>query len=300
MMPTPRRCAGCGAALGAPTDDDLTIVCTFCGLRHDINDLAGAAGVPVTITVDVRGRPPRLAVWLMGSLVGLVLLATALGVYLASQATNTARTALRIPVTQRPDPAADRRRPLALTELATLTESAWKTVDAPPPPGGADGFEPDAALPWAMSIARAWASDAVLTRIDVGRVDTNGRVDLSGEDVSGYRFRSPARERLWKQEQDAGSRSTTPTAMLLQIRGDAAQVLLDADRRDDPIPPAPASLPLPDLLTKAKTRKGFADRPFYAGYMIHLPREGWVWYFRTPSGDSFPRVRARDGRVYPY
>jgi hypothetical protein len=34
--------------------------------------------------------------------------------------------------------------------------------------------------------------------------------------------------------------------------------------------------------------------------MIHLPREGWVWYFTSPSGDSFPRVRARDGRTYPY
>ena len=43
-MPTPRRCSGCGAALGDPTDDDLTIVCRFCGLRHDINDLGGDAG----------------------------------------------------------------------------------------------------------------------------------------------------------------------------------------------------------------------------------------------------------------
>lgn len=34
--------------------------------------------------------------------------------------------------------------------------------------------------------------------------------------------------------------------------------------------------------------------------MIHLPREGWVWYLTSPSGDGFPRVRARDGRRYPY
>ena len=47
-MPTPRRCSGCGAALGDPTDDDLTIVCRFCGLRHDINDLAAEA-TPVVV-----------------------------------------------------------------------------------------------------------------------------------------------------------------------------------------------------------------------------------------------------------
>ena len=46
--------------------------------------------------------------------------------------------------------------------------------------------------------------------------------------------------------------------------------------------------------------RGFQDRPYYSAYMIHLPREGWVWYFSSPSGDSFPRVRARDGRPYPY
>ena len=38
-----------------------------------------------------------------------------------------------------------------------------------------------ASLPWAMAIGRAWASDAVLTRVDVGRVSVMGVVDLGGE-----------------------------------------------------------------------------------------------------------------------
>jgi len=54
------------------------------------------------------------------------------------------------------------------------------------------------------------------------------------------------------------------------------------------------------LLVRARKARTFLDRPFYAAYMIHVRREGWAWYFRAPSGDSFPRVRARDGRVYPY
>jgi hypothetical protein len=35
--------------------------------------------------------------------------------------------------------------------------------------------------------------------------------------------------------------------------------------------------------------------------MIHSAGEGWVWYLSTLSGrDSIPRVRAKDGRVWPY
>ena len=51
----------------------------------------------------------------------------------------------------------------------------------------------------------------------------------------------------------------------------------------------------------ARRCQGFEDKPYYAGYLIHLPREGWVWYFRAVSGTTgYPRVRARDGRVHPY
>lgn len=281
-----------------PTDDDLTIVCTFCGLRHDLNDLAGLGQdtVPVTIAIDLGQRANKASPWLIGIVALLVIVPTAIGVYVASRAVDTATSVVRVPTSRVPE----RPRLLPLADLANLTESRWIAVDAPPLPGGVDGFEPVAALPWATAIAKAWAADAQLTRIDLGRADTNGRVDLSGEDVSGYRFRSPAREQRWKQESDAGAKSKTPTAMLLQIKGGAVQVLLDVDIRNEPAAPVPVSLPLPELLTRAKTRKGFADRPFYRGYMIHLPREGWVWYFSAPSGDSFPRVRARDGRVYPY
>ena len=60
-MPTPRRCSGCGAALGDPTDDDLTIVCRFCGLRHDINDLAGEA-TPIVVQAGAPRRGASRAV----------------------------------------------------------------------------------------------------------------------------------------------------------------------------------------------------------------------------------------------
>jgi hypothetical protein len=297
-MPTPRRCSGCGAALGDPTDDDLTIVCRFCGLRHDINDLAGDA---TPVVVQVRAPGTGGAGRAIATIVLLVVsLTVAGGLYLASRATREVTTRVRETTDAVRQRVADRNRPLALTELDTLTEFAWKPVGTAPPPGGFSSFDPVAALPWAMSIAHAWAPDAVLTRIDVGRVSPTGVVDLSGDTPSGYRFHSPARLLRWKQETDGGTKSTTASGMMLQVQGTAVRVLMETNAREEPATSAPASLRLADLLTKARTARGFSDRPFYAGYMIFLPREGWAWYFRAPSGDSFPRVRAKDGRVYPF
>jgi hypothetical protein len=193
----------------------------------------------------------------------------------------------------------DARRPITPAELADLSERRWKALDVAPPPGGFRAFDPVAALPWATAIARAWASDAALTRIDVGRVASTGVVDLSGEDTSGYRFVSAARQSRWRNDVDAGVKSATPTALMIQIKGTAVSAIVHDDDRDRDAGEA-VSLPLSTILETARRGRGFPDRPFYSGYMIHLPREGWVWYFRAPSGDSFPRVRARDGRVYPY
>ena len=296
-MPTPRRCAGCGASLGEPTDDDLTIVCTFCGLRHDINELAGTAP-PIVLRMGPGRAGSGKAIATIVLLIVAVTVAS--GLFVAYRTTTEVTTRVREATDAVRERAAERNRPLALTEIGTLTERAWKAVDAPAPPGGFDAFDPVGGVAWATAIARAWAPDAMLTRIDVGRVSSTGVVDISGDAPSGYRFHSPIRRLRWKQEADGGSRSVTTTGMMLQVQAGAVRVLLDTDSRDEPTTPEPVSLALPELLTRARKTRAFSDRPFYAAYMIFLPREGWAWYFRAPSGDSFPRVRARDGRVYPY
>jgi hypothetical protein len=54
-------------------------------------------------------------------------------------------------------------------------------------------------------------------------------------------------------------------------------------------------------LTFSRAARKLPSKPFYKGYLIHLEREGWVWYLSTLSGDdSIPRRRARDARFYPY
>jgi hypothetical protein len=296
-MRIPRRCSGCGAALGDPTDDDLTIVCGFCGLRHDLDTMAGAAA-PVVIDVGAGAR--RLSRLVIAAVLLLVGVPVAIGVYISLQTANALNTTVRVAVDEARSRAAEARRPIAPAELATLTDFAWKTVDVPPPPGGFAAFEPVSALPWALTIGRAWASDAVVTRIDVGRVSATGVVDLSGEQTSGYRFASPGRRARWKQETDAGTKSTTAAALMLQIQGETVRAIVDSHDREPQTAPAAASLPLPDILARARRSKTFGERPFYGGYLIHLPPEGWVWYLSTPSGDTFPRVRARDGQVFPY
>lgn len=296
-MPTARRCSGCGAALGVPTDDDLTIVCTFCGLRHDLNEVAGA---PQAVVIELGPRMRRANTAVVTAILGVVALAVGGGLYVAYRSATAVTSTVQQATALATRRIAETAPALPPSELATSTSFGWKDVATDPPPGGYAAFEPVAALPWAMAIARAWAADAVLTRIDVGRVSATGVVDLSGEDTSGYRFGSPARARRWRQEVDAGTKGATTTELMLQIKGNTTRALVSGDNRDEPETPAPVSVPLPELLARARKGKGFGDRPFYGGYMIHLPREGWVWYFRAPSGDSFPRVRARDGRVYPY
>ncbi len=63
-MATARRCSGCGASLGEPTDDDLTVVCRFCGLRqlesettrHNRKQITTHA-VAIRYAYEVDGKP---------------------------------------------------------------------------------------------------------------------------------------------------------------------------------------------------------------------------------------------------
>jgi hypothetical protein len=297
-VPTARRCQGCGATLGEPAAGAAVVSCRFCGLAHDTTAVFPA----VHATTVVFGTPQRAranrAVWAIVLIVVAIIAASALvpaivGVWVAKSALD--RVA---PVAGR---LTEHTRPTAPADLANLPQGGgWKVLATAPPVGGFADFDPVASLPWATAIGRAWASDAVITRVDIGRLATTGAVDLSGEQSSGYRFASPGRHRQWINETDAGGRPVTATGLMLQIKGTDVRAL-PYEERFEPGAPAPASLPLAQILERARRNPAFADKPYYSGYLIHLPREGWVWYFRglgTSSG--FPRVRARDGRTYPY
>ena len=72
------------------------------------------------------------------------------------------------------------------------------------PFGEWNGFDPVANLEWATALARGWAPDARLTRINLTRVSAAGTLDLAAgaDDVAGYRFVSPAKVEEWNRIAD--------------------------------------------------------------------------------------------------
>lgn len=297
-MPTARRCQGCGATLGEPTAGVGVVTCRFCGLAHDA---AVSQGARATVVVG-NPRGVRRATWMIAAVVLLAVAAIVAGALIpAYVGVHLAETALERATSDDAPRRTERDRPLPPAALATLTQGGgWRVLATEPPVGGYADFDPVASLPWAMTIARAWASDAVLTRVDVGRVAATGAVDVAGEHGSGYRFVSPGRQQQWINESDAGGKPLIATGLMLQVTGNAVRALPHEERRRHPATAA-ASLPLAEILERARRSPAFADKPYYSGYLVHLPREGWVWYFSPISGaGSYPRVRARDGKTYPY
>jgi hypothetical protein len=297
-VPTARRCQGCGATLREPAAGATVVTCPFCGLAHDTVRSPAIPPGPTPQQIRVGSR----AVWVITIAVIVIIGASALipAIMSLRLARDAVSVATNLP-SALPGARPEARRAIPPSDLAAQPlGGGWKVLETPPPPGGFADFDPVAGLPWALAIARAWASDASLIRVDVGRVAATGAVDLSGEQGSGYRFVSPGRRQRWINEADAGSKSLTATGLMIDVRGTQVRALAH-DERQDTAPPAPTSLPLDELLERARRGTGFEDKPYYAGYLIHLPREGWVWYFRPISGTSgYPRVRARDGRTYPY
>jgi hypothetical protein len=276
------------------------MTCTFCGLAHDATTTFPAfASAPVVIQSSQRNRSAnRIVVAVVLVVVAIIVVGALVPAFLGLRMAQTAIERSTTDVVARIN---DGKRAIAPADLASAPRGGgWKVLAATPPAGGFTDFDPVGSLPWAMGIGHAWASDAVLTRIDVGRVSATGAVDLGGEQVSGYRFASPGRHQQWINETDAGGKPVTATGLMLQLKGSEVRAL-PYEERYEPGAASPVSLPLAEILERARRGRGFEDKPYYAGYLIHLPREGWVWYFRAVSGTTgYPRVRARDGRVYPY
>ena len=292
-MPTARRCTGCGATLNDPPAGATTLTCRFCGLTHDLGVRAGAVSIGAPVVIEVGQTLRRTSAVAGAAILGTVGLALGIGGYVAWRVTRETGfgTQLSTLSPRVPEVPAKTSRPaerlLPPADLATLTTFGWYPLDVPPPPGGFDAFEPVAALPWAMDIARAWASDAVLTRIDIGRVDTTGVVTLSGETTSGYRFSSPGRQQRWKQETDAGSKSQTRVGLMVQLQGTTVRALTEEGRNSSDRPaPAPAHDPAAaggvGARQSASQRRGrsavlqrLPDPPAARGLGVVLQRAVW-------------------------
>jgi hypothetical protein len=302
MGTSARRCAGCGGPLPETAPDQRQIRCAFCGIVNDITQ-----ATPRIIKVEIGdlaevagsvGRKIRLAV-----MIG-VGVAAAIVVVGLLQVVRPVRQALQ-EVGEQATQMEERLRPIALAELATLGDVGWKEVLAPPPPTGWSAFDPIADTEWAMAIARAWQPDARLTRIDVTRLSPAGTLNLTAdlEELAGYRFVSPKQVDEWDRIADREVKARVPYELMMHVARQKVVAHVVHGRPSSRALPAssPDSLGLGALINAATTSGRFTALPFYNGYLTYLPREGWVWYLQSLSQrGSLPRVRARDGAVYPY
>lgn len=282
--------------------------CRFCGLTHDPTH---GAAEPVVHRIHVstgRARPLR---WILA---GVLLVTVAslvpmiVGLYAGWRAVNDAGGAVAgLAGPEKGETSARPRRPARLVPADLRRAAAGvHELDAAPPSGGYSAVDPVAALPWALTLAQGWETDARLERIDVTRMRPDGTLNVVDDQdaVLRYRFRSPGRlASLAEQARLTGSARAATSLFVSVERGGLKAQVIEAgatELRRGEVPPHPAVLPLPKLVAIERVQRLLAGVPYASGYLVHIGDEGWVWYFSTLAGESKPRVRARDGAVWPY
>jgi hypothetical protein len=280
-------------------DGTQAVQCRFCGLVHE------AAGVGSDVTVhhvrlsgaslkpELKWIMPVIAVITVGvvvpALVWLYIGWVAVSNIATSPSMQSHATSTR----------------LAPANLRTAP-AGYHDLDAAPPAGGFAAVDAVTAVPWALTIAQSWSADARLERIDVTRMRPDGTVNVQDdrEALIRYRFRSPARMTALLEQSRLSASARGIVGLFLVVEHGALRAYVEESagaptERGGP-PPHPAVMPLSRLVTVPAVEQVTSDAPFLSGYLIHLDDEGWVWYFSTLAGESKPRVRGRDGAVWPY
>lgn len=207
--------------------------------------------------------------------------------------------------TAAPRPAPMPPRPLRVSDLST-PRSGSHALDVAPPTQGYGAVDPVAQIPWALAIAQGWAEDARLERVDVERLRPDGTANVADDPQGslGYRFLSPSRIADLRSRARTSAAAEAVTELHIRVSNGKPRVLFlptraAAMRPRGNAPPHPSVLPAVTLVPRLQRDSRYAA-PFLSGYLVHLEDEGWVWYLAPLSGDSVPRVRATDGRAWPY
>lgn len=278
--------------------------CPFCGLVHNAASNQSRENTVTQVHVSSASlkRPLRWILAIVMLIVVVSLVPVIAGLYFGWRAVDTAVSSL---ATTSATPGPSKPARFVPSDLRTAAAGSYE-VDAAPPAGGYSAVDAVTALPWALTIAQAWAQDARLERIDVTRMRPGGTLNVQDdpEAVLRYRFRSPARIAALVEQARLSTSARAAVGLFVSIeRGTLRASINESTRvseRDSATPPNPAVLPLVKLVAVPTVGKLIADVPFLSGYAIHLADEGWVWYFSTLAGESKPRVRGRDGAVWPY
>ncbi len=292
----PRQCQRCGAPLPEAAAHEA-VTCAYCGMAYD-----PTAAFRPNVAIKLPPGTGRRLLWILGAAVLLPVLGVLTVTCAVVLSTRKAMGRAARPTRTAPSTLATRlNRPVKPSDLSA--DRGWQVLDVTPPPGGAGSLEAVTAIPWAVSLAQGWRNDARLERVDVVKLRPDGLVNARDDGAASvmYRFLSPSLLEEQRRQADLG-KSDVKAGLFLEVKqGEVRALVVSAHARGEALPPHPASLPLKGILEGVDRAGKLPAKPFYSGYLIHLEREGWVWYLSTLSRqESIPRARAADGRPYPY
>lgn len=271
------------------------IRCTFCGAERR----AGAApppvqpwGAPRAGVQFPQGAPVKVSPLLFVLPFGLVLFGVGFSLLMAHRAQRVATAAGGLAGVMPGE------HVLQMSELATSPSGrGWELVDAPGMVGTLDAFDVIANMPWAVTIARAWAPDARLHRVDFGRTEKSGQVNLRTipDATSGYRFVSPLRVAEYENS-TALVDSKIVTELMIQVDKDGVKVLKSSSNEysgEDLPNLAPPVCTLGQALAAIEKAGKLPPRPVYSGYLIEVSPKRTAYYINTLTGSpNIPTVNA--------
>ena len=267
-----QKCSNCAAALPL-SDADTVVACQYCGTDNRIHPRrqGGTGGIAV-----------------FGVLAGLLVLAG--GVF----AFFLLLQPVREPAPPSPDVAAIQRQVadtlatlpkapppggVAPSELGTIADRGWVVVNAPEIDGTFAAFDPVANLPWAMSMARAWSTDARLGSLYIDGVRADGGLDVSARDDwdVDYRFFSPTL-RASAKEMAKVSEEEVHSELRLMVSEGRLEALLSVQHGRDrgAIPEYAARCTFAGVMSKAAAG-GLRERPTY-DLMLTWVSNRWRWH----------------------
>jgi hypothetical protein len=299
-----RRCGGCGAALPDPDEFERS-TCQFCGMTHDAAT-PGGASIQIAIETPETRRFARGAIVVISLVFLISVLAPLAFIYMQWRA-SSALAPLRAFVSTSTSSVKKTRTTSNLRDLPR----GFHELETTAPPGGYASVDAVSALPWALAIAQAWSGDARIARIDVERMRPDGAVNAQDDAEASvtYRFASPGRGEELQRRAETSGQAELDSEFWVRLNGGRAQVIAHynsagvarvMDRGPGRTPGHPVALPLTEFVSRPGAKRTLKPLPFYRGYMIYSPGEGWVWYFSTLANETFTRMRARDAAPYPY
>lgn len=269
------NCSNCSAALQI-TGDEKHVRCSYCGTDNRV------AGGRRKSRGDGPPRPPVIL-----ALVFLILLLG--GATLGLWALKPAPHPPSVPATpiwhppavvkELTEAAAMKAAGVSPSELGTIAGRGWVPVSAPEIDGTFAAFDPLKNLPWAVSMAQAWSTDARVQSIYIDGVRADGGLDISARDDwdVDYRFYSPTL-RDSARAMAKVSEETVDSELRLMVGESGVEALLSdlsSQRREDP-PVYTPRCAFADVMTRARAQ-GLGERPTYDLMLTHQPR-GWRWH----------------------